>query len=122
VVSETPDTRLPDALGYSLLNGDGHINIFLDRVEKTKYPGYVMAYAMVHEIKHVLQGVSRHSDTGVMKTRWDFEDSCQMRLRHVLFASKDVALICSIALTALASRRSTRCMSGRGRKIPMARS
>jgi hypothetical protein len=93
VVSETPDTRLPGALGYSLINGDGHITIFLDRIEKTKYPGYVMAYAMVHEITHVLQGVSRHSDTGVMKARWDLGDFCQMRLRRVPFASEDVGLI-----------------------------
>jgi hypothetical protein len=93
VVSETPDTRLPGVLGYTRLDEGSHITLFLDRIEKTKYPAYVMGYAMVHEITHVLQGVGRHSATGVMKARWDAGDFCEMRLRHVPFAGEDVELI-----------------------------
>jgi hypothetical protein len=29
---------------------------------------------LVHEISHVLQGTNRHSETGVMKARWNQED------------------------------------------------
>jgi hypothetical protein len=95
VVSETPESLLPDALGYSLRYPGSYITIFLDRIEKTRYPAYVLGYVMAHEITHVLQGVGRHSATGIMKARWDNGDLCEMRMRHVLFANEDVALIYS---------------------------
>jgi hypothetical protein len=93
IVSETPDDLLPNALGYARPYEGGRITIFLDRVERTNYPAYVLAHVMVHEITHVLQGVSRHSDSGVMKARWSIGDFCEMRQRAVPFASEDVRLI-----------------------------
>jgi hypothetical protein len=93
VVSDTPDDLLPNALGYCEPQEDSHITIFLDRVEKMNYSAYVLAHVLVHEITHVLQGVSRHSATGIMKAHWDVRDVCEMRLRHVSFANEDVRLI-----------------------------
>jgi hypothetical protein len=84
---------LPEALGFSQPLEGGHITIFLDRVEKMNYPAFVLSYAMVHEITHVLEGVGRHSDTGIMKAHWDVRDICEMRRGHIPFANEDVRLI-----------------------------
>jgi hypothetical protein len=48
---------------------------------------------MAHEITHMLQGVSRHSLTGVMKPRWDRNDYSQMAWRPLAFTEGDIALI-----------------------------
>ena len=50
--------------------------IFYDRVRKikpNKIPA-VLAHVMVHEVTHILQGICRHSASGVMKAQWDEED------------------------------------------------
>lgn len=59
-------------------------------------PGKVpclLAHVMAHEITHMLQGVSRHSLTGVMKPRWDRNDYSQMAWRPLAFTEGDIALI-----------------------------
>lgn len=66
---------------------------FLDRFEKMIYPAYILAYVMVQEITHIVEGVSRHSATGVMKAYWNLQNYCEMRLRQVSFAPEDVRLI-----------------------------
>ena len=48
---------------------------------------------MVHEITHILQGISRHSDSGVMKANWSGEDFQQMRYKPLPFTEQDVVLI-----------------------------
>jgi hypothetical protein len=50
---------------------------------------------MVHEITHLLQGVTRHSDTGVMKARWTGTDFGGMRVTPLPFTRQDVELIYS---------------------------
>ncbi len=52
-----------------------------------------LAHVMVHEITHVLEGVDRHADSGVMKARWDFEDFHEMEERTLSFTPLDVQLI-----------------------------
>ena len=42
---------------------------------------------------HILQGVSRHSPTGVMKPRWDRDDYSQMAWRPLPFTEADIVLI-----------------------------
>ncbi|HTS64153.1 MAG TPA: hypothetical protein VMH28_19155 [Candidatus Acidoferrales bacterium] len=61
----------------------------------------VFAYVLVHEIAHNLQGVARHSDTGIMKSRWTAADYRDMRSGELRFEPYDVQLI----QTGLASRR-----------------
>ena len=34
----------------------------------------ILGHILAHEIVHMLQGVARHSNTGLMKARWDTED------------------------------------------------
>jgi hypothetical protein len=113
LVRGTPENRMPGALAYALPYEGAHITVFFDRIEKRPNPSMVLAHVMVHEITHLLQGVSRHSDAGVMKARWTEMDFGAMRMRPLPFAQDDVALIYSGmaqpartgALTALAARR-----------------
>jgi hypothetical protein len=53
----------------------------------------VMAHVLVHEITHVLQGISRHSATGIMKDQWDENDYSEMRRKPLRFTQEDVDLI-----------------------------
>ena len=58
-----------------------HITVFIDRIEQMRAPSNVLAHVMVHEITHLLQGIGRHSATGVMKGVWTAGDFGGMRLR-----------------------------------------
>jgi hypothetical protein len=48
---------------------------------------------MVHEITHLLEGVCRHSESGIMKAFWTDEDKSGMRGHPMPFAAEDVELI-----------------------------
>ncbi|HYL38432.1 MAG TPA: hypothetical protein VEV17_21115 [Bryobacteraceae bacterium] len=73
-----------------------HIRVFVDRlgatVPKNMVPA-LLGHVLVHEITHILQGVDRHSDSGVMKARWDVNDFEQMLGRTLPFTGNDVMLI-----------------------------
>ena len=89
-----PATSTEGALGYSLLHQD-HATIFygqIRRVASDNQQAYVLAHAMAHEIVHLLQGVPRHSTTGVMKAHWDGRDIFEMRHLFVL-TPEDIRLI-----------------------------
>ncbi len=93
----SPDSssiRNSEALGFSLPY-QGIVVVFLDRVKtfnRDAVPS-VMAHVLVHEITHVLEGIDRHSATGIMKARWDDRDFYQMRRKPLLFAEEDINLI-----------------------------
>ena len=53
----------------------------------------LLAHVLVHEMTHILQGVSRHSETGVMKAHWDESDFGQMRIKALPFTEADIHLI-----------------------------
>jgi hypothetical protein len=53
----------------------------------------VLAHVMVHEITHILQGVSRHSESGIMKARWTNNDYQEMMFQPLPFAPEDVKLV-----------------------------
>jgi hypothetical protein len=93
LVADTPLDFMPGVLAYSVLDGSGHIIVFLDRIEKVAYPAIVLAHVIVHEITHVVQAVNRHSSTGIMQARWRRHDLCDMRLKALPFAPEDVDLI-----------------------------
>jgi hypothetical protein len=72
------------------------IQVFCDRVNKASPgsgPGTVLGYVMAHEIAHVLQGVNRHSDDGVMKAQWQQQDYRQMKSGTLPFDPTDVELM-----------------------------
>ncbi|HWC95487.1 MAG TPA: hypothetical protein VG456_02025 [Candidatus Sulfopaludibacter sp.] len=87
----------PGALAYATLGvGSGtRIQVFYDRIQAAGPPSAtsaILAHVLVHEITHILEGVERHSETGVMKARWEPRDFRQMRA-SLPFAAEDVQLL-----------------------------
>jgi len=73
-----------------------HIRVFYDRVCATvpdRMVSPLLAHVLVHEITHILQGVSRHSDSGIMKAQWDVHDFETMARKPLQFCPEDVSLI-----------------------------
>jgi hypothetical protein len=86
----------PDAWAYALPYEGTHIVVFWDRVQQKVPAGrapILLAHVLVHEITHILEGVSRHSESGVMKAVWDEEDMFQMIKKPLSFTAVDVQLI-----------------------------
>lgn len=91
----TPAEIAPSELAYALPYEGVHIEVFCDRVPGGDDPrrAEVLAYVLTHEIAHILQGVARHSDSGIMKAHWDKADLIRMRLVPLSFTEGDVDLI-----------------------------
>ena len=104
----TPATMLPGALAYAVPGQGTQIRLFYDRISEYHEPKLVrclLAHVLVHEITHILQGVCRHSDHGVMKAHWEQKDYADMIWATLPFADEDIDLIYSGLLT-----RTTRAM------------
>ena len=82
---------LADALPYEGV----HIRVFYDRIASfdQKLQPVVLAHVMVHEITHILEGISRHSATGIMRAQWITDDHRMMMRNPQPFAQEDVELI-----------------------------
>jgi hypothetical protein len=107
LATDTPANLLAGALGYTMPYEGIHIRVFYDRIRSTAVPSLramLLAHVLVHEIAHVLQGIYRHSDSGVMKAVWTDRDYLQMRTEGLPFAPEDITLI----HLGLASRPGTR--------------
>jgi hypothetical protein len=95
--TNTPPNLYLGALAHALPYEGVHIVVLLDRiVMKAAEPAQVsslLAHVMTHEITHLLQGISRHSETGVMKARWDSHDFLQMTRAPLPFTPEDINLI-----------------------------
>jgi len=93
------DTRLgsnPGALAYALPYEGTHVVVFLDRIQRSieaSFTSALLAHVMVHEITHILQGMSRHSDTGMMKAQWEAAEHLTMSWRPLPFTTEDVQMI-----------------------------
>jgi hypothetical protein len=94
-VTHTPANLRPRALAEALPYEGVHIRVFYDRVwsQARSLRAVLLAHVLVHEITHVLQGIDRHSDSGVMKAVWTGEDYSEMRVGALPFAPEDVELI-----------------------------
>jgi len=85
----------PSALAYAWL-ARARIEVFYDRIAASAAPlaaPDLMGHVLAHEIAHVLQGVVRHSEEGIMKAHWTQLDYERMRPHPMQFAPEDVALI-----------------------------
>ena len=95
--TNTPPGEHPGAAAYALPYEAVHLVVLYDRIEKSADgPAQVstlLGHVLTHEITHLLQGVGRHSQTGVMKAHWDRHDSLQMAQNPLPFAAEDVNLI-----------------------------
>jgi hypothetical protein len=95
LATRAPENRKPGELAYALPYEGTHIVIFHDRVSKmapNQVPS-VLAHVLVHEVTHILQGIPRHSESGVMKAQWDSNDFAQMTWKPLPFTDEDVDLI-----------------------------
>ncbi|MBY0505355.1 MAG: hypothetical protein K2X03_15685 [Bryobacteraceae bacterium] len=101
----TPEGRKPGVLATSKVYEGKHIVVFVDRVKKTFSPEQVapvLGHVLAHEIVHMLQGIDRHSETGLMKAVWKTEDYDQMSRAPMTLSERDLRLI----QDGLATRRS----------------
>jgi hypothetical protein len=96
LAEQTPADYLSGALAFAKVYEGVHITVFWDRIERqprSAPPVVVLAHVLVHEITHILQGVDRHSESGVMKSQWTAEDHRAMASKPLQFTPLDVQLI-----------------------------
>jgi hypothetical protein len=113
MVERTPNDLYPGALAFAMPYDRTHIKVFYDRVESSVHPDTVpalLAHVLAHEIAHVLQGISRHSDEGVMKAHWDANDYHVMQSKPLAFTQKDIDLI-RLGFAAREQRPSAACQN-----------
>jgi hypothetical protein len=94
--TSTPPNLMPHALAYALPYEGTHIVIFYDRVQDAVSPARVptlLGHVLAHEVTHILEGIPRHSEEGVLKAHWTHEDYSQMCWKPLKFTDEDVALI-----------------------------
>jgi hypothetical protein len=88
----------PGALAFATLGVRTgiRIEIFGNRVRASNGDSAVppiLGHVLAHEITHVLEGVDRHSESGVMKAHWDALDYQSMRYAPLPFAEEDIRLL-----------------------------
>jgi hypothetical protein len=98
LTQERDETVKPGVLAFSVLGIDARkrIEVFCNRVRGIAFAANtspVLAHVLVHEITHVLQGVNRHSETGVMKAHWNIEERRQMTFKALAFDPEDIRLL-----------------------------
>ncbi len=73
------------------------ILVFHDRVVLASHGNrqisVLLGHVLAHEIVHALQGLDRHSATGLMKQRWTVGELSAMCIRPLLLESADISLI-----------------------------
>ena len=101
-----PASFHPGAMAYAMPYEGAHIVLFHDRIAATGKAllPHLMAHVMVHEITHILQGVDRHSEEGVMKAHFGQEDFDRMIVKSLEFTPGDVEMIQSGLLAREAHR------------------
>lgn len=92
LVENAPPDAGPRALARAYPYDGVRIDVFLDRIPTLRRDpaSVVLAHVLVHEITHILQDVTRHSDTGVMKAQWSSEDYTHMHFRPLSFTAEDI--------------------------------
>src|SRR5262249_33201270 len=75
----TPPSLLPGTMAHAFPYEGSHIRFFYDRISDPKYfqksfAHKVLGHVMAHEIAHWIQGIARHSPTGVLKAHWTGAD------------------------------------------------
>jgi len=90
-MEHTSHNYRPGRLAYSKLD-EGHITVFWDRIRDSPGapPVVVLAHVLVHEITHILQGIDRHSEAGIIKSKWTLADFRAMASEPLPFTLLDV--------------------------------
>jgi len=100
MVSERPAFASSDAFAVALpYASDGvRVTVFYAELREAfgtrpQLESAVLAHVLVHEITHVLQGVARHSNIGVMRAHWNSTEYSGLEKSPMGFASDDAELI-----------------------------
>src|SRR5260370_28543152 len=85
----------PEAVAAAWPYEGTHIEVAYDRVKAVpaSQQAALLAHVLVHEITHILQGISRHAPTGIMKAHWEEADYRAMRRNPLPFTPDDIELI-----------------------------
>ena len=93
----TPEAYFRGALGVALPLEGSHAWVFYDRAQRAARDDTgltaLLAHVMAHEIAHVLQGTTRHSENGILKAHWSDTDSARMAYFPLMFTREDGILI-----------------------------
>jgi hypothetical protein len=84
----TPPGLYPGVLAYSMPYQGTRIVVFYDRLLNTvtgSQPSFLLGHVLAHEVTHLLQGISRHSASGIMKAKWEARDYVEMRWNTLRF-------------------------------------
>jgi hypothetical protein len=109
-----PESATSNALASAQLLGwsGAEITVYEDRVRRflqehhSLAEGVATGYVLAHELAHVMQGFARHSESGILKTRWSRDDYRDMVYHKLAFTASDVELIHQGLALQLANRRS----------------
>jgi hypothetical protein len=98
IIERAPGFASPGAMASTRL-ADGTITIFEDRVRqqlRRAHPAAArlgLAYILAHELAHAMQGLGRHSESGILKANWTTDDFTAMLFNKLAFTDFDAALI-----------------------------
>jgi hypothetical protein len=104
---QTPEDCPLDILAQShpYAAADKGITVFYKKVRELAANSLpeqlLLGHVLAHEIGHVLEGVDRHSQEGVMKARWSQKDFEEMQKAPLRFGPEDTDLL----IYGLAARR-----------------
>jgi hypothetical protein len=94
---QAPAGAIASALAHAQpYNRESTILVFyssIDAYNPREYRDALLGYVFAHEIGHVLEGIARHSESGVMKASWNRADFDQMHRGRLKFHSADAQLI-----------------------------
>jgi hypothetical protein len=93
---EPGDGVLASARPYATPGSGAQVEVYYQRIFRTVEPRLqpiLLGHVLAHEIAHIIEGVNRHSESGIMKAHWDAGDYAEMSWRPLQFASADLNLI-----------------------------
>ena len=94
---DTPDEFKSTVGAFATPSEGVHITVLYQHLAwSLAKPGLapaLLAHVLVHEITHILEGIARHSETGIMKANWTSGDYYDMQTKTLAFASEDIELI-----------------------------
>jgi len=95
-LAHAPESVAGDALASSELfvTGGTEITIYKDRMARfldnnQSLRSVAAGYVLAHELAHLMQGVARHSDSGILKAHWNTDEYKEMFFRKLAFTEAD---------------------------------
>jgi len=94
---DTPKEIKPSVGAFADTTSGVHITVLCQHLTwalaKPDFAPLLLAHVLVHEITHIVEGIAKHSETGIMKADWTPDDYYDMQKKPLPFASEDVDLI-----------------------------